>query len=158
MVFSSTLFLFLFLPLTLIVYYLIPKALKNYWLLFVSLVFFAWNQVHYLWLILLSILVNYTGALIMDRYQAGKSRLVWLWITLAVNLGLLGYFKYFNFVADNLQALLHTDLHLESVILPIGISFFTFQSMSYVIDVYSAMRRSRKIPFLWRSTLSCSRS
>lgn len=92
MVFSSTLFLFLFLPLTLIVYYLIPKALKNYWLLFVSLVFFAWNQVHYLWLILLSILVNYTGALIMDRYQAGKSRFVWLWITLAVNLGLLGYF------------------------------------------------------------------
>lgn len=136
MVFSSSVFLFQFLPLTLIVYYLLPKRARNFFLLIDSLIFFAWNQLNYLWLILFSIVVNYLGGLFIDRCRKQSFRRFWLVIAILINLGLLGYFKYFNFLMENFSALTGRAIDFTAVILPIGISFFTFQSMSYVIDVY----------------------
>ena len=137
MVFSSTVFLFVFLPVTLLGYYILPKAVENYWLLAVSLIFFAWAQPKYLWIILLNVAINYVGALLVDRTseKKGVSKSV-LAITIAANLALLFYFKYFNFTIDTINQIFRSGLTFEKVILPIGISFFTFQGLSYVVDVY----------------------
>ncbi len=132
MVFSSATFLFVFLPLTLITYFVINDHLKNYWLLFVSIVFFAWTQLGYLWIIIASILINYFFALIISKR---KSKIL-LITAVALNLSLLFYFKYFNFFKEIVNSVLNTELLIYDIILPVGISFFTFQGMSYVIDVY----------------------
>lgn len=134
MVFSSTLFLFLFLPVTLAGYFLLHKQGKNSWLLLVSLIFFAWSQPDYLWIILLNVLVNYSGALLIDR--SASRRKEFLAVTIALNLGVLFYFKYMDFAIGTVNTLTGLDLPLQNIILPIGISFFTFQGMSYTIDVY----------------------
>ena len=134
MVFSSILFIFLFLPVTLLGYYLLPEKAKNYWLLALSLVFFGWMQPHYLWIIILNILINYSGALLIDRFK--KQKKVILIFTIAANLLILFYFKYFGFAVETINGILKSDLPLPQILLPIGISFFTFQGMSYVIDVY----------------------
>ncbi len=133
MVFSSTIFLFLFLPITLAVYYLLKENYRNCWLLIVSLIFFAWSQPHYLWIILTNIIVNYCAALLM---QHKKIKNVALLLCLSVNLGLLIYFKYFDFLLDSINNIFNKSFDLLGIVLPIGISFFTFQGMSYAIDVY----------------------
>ena len=134
MVFSSTLFLFVFLPLTLAGYWLAGKRFGNYWLLLVSLIFFGWSQPKYLWIILLNILINYTGAMLIDRLPEWRKPV--LAVTVAANLALLFYFKYFDFAIDSVNMVAGTHFALRNIVLPIGISFFTFQGMSYVIDVY----------------------
>lgn len=135
MVFSSTLFLFLFLPVTLSVYYVIQEKFKNYWLLLVSILFFAWSQINYLWIIFLNIGINYSGALLIKLFKRQK-RLI-LTLAVAANLGILFYFKYFNFAVSLFIRFTGSGLlSLRDIVLPIGISFFTFQGMSYVIDVY----------------------
>ena len=134
MVFSSTMFVFLFLPITLLVYYLLKETYRNYWLLLVSLVFFGWSQLNYLWIILLNIAINYCCAMLISRLEKLKKPL--LFIAVAANLGILFYFKYFDFTIESINQLFGTELALRNIILPIGISFFTFQGMSYVIDVY----------------------
>lgn len=133
MVFSSTIFCFLFLPITLAGYFIIKENYRNYWLLFVSLVFFAWSQPNYLWIILVSIGVNYIAARLL-KYE--KIKKVVLIACLCVNLGLLIYFKYFDFAIDSINKLFHHSYDLMNIILPVGISFFTFQGISYVVDVY----------------------
>ena len=133
MVFSSYTFLFYFLPPLLALYYLIPRralGLRNLVLLAFSLFFYFAGGPRHLPLMLLSIAINYVGGLL-----CGKRRRWALVLTMAVNLGLLGWFKYAGFVGENLQAL-GLPLSVPEVVLPIGISFFTFQGMSYVIDVY----------------------
>lgn len=134
MVFSSTLFLFIFLPITLLGYYLVKENYRNYWLLFISLVFFSWSQPNYLWLILLNIAINYSCAMLIDNMQ--KTRKPVLIVTVVANLGILYYFKYFDFTLDSINKILGCSFALQDIVLPIGISFFTFQGMSYVIDVY----------------------
>lgn len=134
MVFSSTIFLFLFLPVSLGGYYIARGSIKNYWLLFVSLVFFAWSQPNYLWLILVSILVNYCGAMLID--DLNRLRKPALVVTLAINLGLLFYFKYFDFMVTSINSVFHSTFQVADIVLPIGISFFTFQGIAYVVDVY----------------------
>lgn len=134
MVFSSTLFLFGFLPITLLGYYILRGSCRNYWLLFVSILFFAWAQPNYLWVILLNVAINYVGARLISRWW--KNKRLFLILTIFLNLGLLFYFKYFNFTIDSINRLLDLDFEVADIILPIGISFFTFQGMSYVIDVY----------------------
>ena len=134
MVFSSTLFLFVFLPITLLGYYLIRNEYKNYWLLLVSLVFFAWSQPKYLWIIIVNILINYSCAMLIDRLQTLKKPV--LIVAVAANLALLFYFKYFDFTIDSINKVLGCEFALRNIVLPVGISFFTFQGMSYVIDVY----------------------
>lgn len=140
MLFTSTVFLFLFLPLVLLLHYVLPVRMRNGFLFLASLFFYAWGEVFYSVIILVSIGVNYGLARIMARAPSGGRRRALLWATVAFNLLLLGWFKYANFVADNINTLLQLVdaplIHLEPVHLPIGISFFTFQALSYVIDVY----------------------
>ena len=134
MVFSSTIFIFLFLPITLLGYYLLKGESRNYWLLFVSVLFFCWNQPNYLWIIVLNIIINYLGAMFIA--DATKYRKIILIVTICINLSLLFYFKYFDFTISAINMFLNTEISIRKIILPIGISFFTFQGMSYVIDVY----------------------
>ena len=136
MVFSTPLFLFIFLPLVLVIYYLIPQRYvmaKNIELLIASLLFYAWGEPFYVLLMLLSIAANYIFGILLDKYDAsiGARRAV-LVISVVYNLGMLFFFKYFNFFADTFGV---GEL-VPVIALPIGISFFTFQIMSYTIDVY----------------------
>ncbi len=140
MLFTSTVFLFLFLPLVLLLHYALPANLRNLFLLLASLFFYAWGEVFYAGIILVSMGMNYTLARVMANLPAGGPRRTVLIITVTLNLGLLGWFKYANFIVDNLNGLLHlcnvSLIHLDTVHLPIGISFFTFQALSYVVDAY----------------------
>lgn len=139
MVFSSVLFLFLFLPLVLVPYLLMPAAWRNAWLLVASLFFYAWGETGYVVLMVLSAGVNYgLGTLAARRGSWHAGAAVGLAVT--ANLALLAVLKYANFAIDNLNVALSAaglaPLELAEIHLPIGISFFTFQAMSYVIDVY----------------------
>ncbi len=134
MLFSSVSFIFMFLPAVLLLYHLLPKRFRNYVLLGASLFFYAWGEPKYLLILLAVITVNYFGALLIDKYrQYGK---LWLAAAICCNLGTLIYFKYTNFLLENINALLHSKIDMLYVIMPIGISFYIFQSMSYLIDVY----------------------
>lgn len=145
MVFSSVLFLFAFLPVTLAGYYLLPRRFRNVFLLLASLVFYGSDTPKFLLVLLASILVNYTGGLLVRRGGTGKK--AWLVLCLAVNLGLLFYYKYFDFAMENLDRIFGLHLPLAQVALPIGISFFTFKGMSYVIDVYRGdVEANRNLP------------
>lgn len=139
MLFSSPIFLFLFLPITLLVYYLIPRKLKNGFLLLMSLVFYSWGEYKLVQLIILSAIVDFFSALIIET---GRKKLG-LYLSLIFNIGILVYFKYADFAFTNLAIFLSNfNISIENatrfsdVILPLGISFYTFQTMSYTIDVY----------------------
>ena len=135
MVFSSFTFLFLFLPLTLACTLPLKRAAaRNAVLCAFSLVFYAWGEPVYVLLMLMSILVNYAAGLAMEKWPARKKLI--LVLTLVLNLGAIGYFKYADFLLRSLNLLLPEPIPLANVVLPIGISFYTFQILSYVIDVY----------------------
>lgn len=133
MVFSNSVFLFVFLPLVVLGYYLIRHELRNYWLLAVSILFYAWNEPSFTYILIASIIINYIGALLVEKLKCKK---LMLFLTMAANLGVLFYYKYFNFAVDIFNRFFDRNLQFAEVILPIGISFFTFQGMSYVVDVY----------------------
>lgn len=141
MLFSSPIFLFLFLPIVLTVYVLLPgiKA-RNIWLLLMSLVFYAWGQVDFILLLLASTLMNYGLGLWVGGGKNAANRKLAIAVAVFVNIGLLAFFKYSNFTVGLLNSLLNhagiAPLQLPCVPLPIGISFFTFHALSYVIDVY----------------------
>ena len=136
MVFSSLIFLFLFLP-TFLLCYFIPKKrkTKNIVLLIFSLLFYGYGEPIYVLLMILSIIVNYFIVLWMDKSSKPKK---WLIIDLVFNLGLLFFFKYTNFFLDNINNLFNLNIKFLSISLPIGISFYTFQILTYVIDVYKS--------------------
>lgn len=134
MLFSSMVFLWAFLPICLIGYHLIQPKYRNVFLLIASLLFYAWGEPKFVFLMILSIVVNYVFAILIEDHPSNKK--LYLVLGVAFNLLLLGYFKYFNFLIDNINHILHAQITVETVILPIGISFFTFQIMSYLIDVY----------------------
>ena len=135
MVFSSFTFLFLFLPLTVICTFALKRiSARNAVLCLFSLVFYAWGEPVYILLMLLSILLNYVAGLAMERWPKGKRAV--LILMLVLNLGAIGFFKYTNFLLSNLNLLFSVSLPLTEITLPIGISFYTFQILSYVIDVY----------------------
>ena len=139
MLFSSNLFLFAFLPVVLVLYYLCPRNFRNVVLLAVSLFFYGWGEPVYLLLMVGNILINYLSGLWIHRCRArGKNPAGVLVFAVAANLLILGYFKYFNFFVTQLQLLIPAlkGLSVPQIPLPIGISFYIFQSMSYVIDVY----------------------
>jgi len=144
MVFSSPIFLFGFLPVALLLYYASPRLIKNIILLSVSLLFYAWGEVFYLSVIIISIVSNYfIGLLICDSQKESHSKKLsqlYLTVGLIVNIGLLASFKYANFIADNINVLFSLvgvpSINLEPIHLPLGISFFTFQAISYIVDVY----------------------
>jgi len=139
MVFSSTVFLFIFLPLVLIINYLLKQEYRNFFLLLASLIFYAWGEGILVLLMLFSIGVNYLSGLGISYFLERKrtsSKLI-LGIAIAINLGLLFYYKYANFLVEIFQDLgLYLEYDHKSILLPIGISFFTFQGISYLVDVY----------------------
>ena len=145
MSFTTIEFMFRFLPIFLIVYYVVPTRYKNMILLIGSFVFYAWGQHFYLLLLMLSIVVNYTfGRLIGERRAQKKPLLV---LGLIYNFGLLVFFKYTNFFIENINALLtatHIQIPTISVVMPLGISFYTFQVVSYLVDVYRGEQRPVK--------------
>lgn len=136
MLFSSMTFLFVFMPLVMAVYFLSKKEIRNYVLLIASIIFYAWGEPRYLAIMIITILVNYAGAILLDKHYSSRQRLWIISLTIVLDLSFLFYFKYFNFVVDNINGVLTTDFQLLDVIMPIGISFYTFQAMSYLIDVY----------------------
>lgn len=133
MVFSSNIFLFLFLPLTAFLYFLFPqKNYKNALLLIASLIFYAWGEPHYLVLLLVSIFANYFFGILIEKDQ---KKFV-ITFAIAFNLLLLGYFKYANFLIENLNSIFSLQIENRKIHLPIGISFFTFHAISYLVDIY----------------------
>lgn len=136
MLFSSMTFLFVFMPLVMAVYFLSKKEIRNYVLLIASIIFYAWGEPRYLAIMIITILVNYAGAILLDKHYSSRQRLWIVSLTIVLDLSFLFYFKYFNFFVDNINGVLATDFQLLDVIMPIGISFYTFQAMSYLIDVY----------------------
>ena len=139
MIFSSLFFICIFLPVTLILYYVVPRKLKNFILLIMSLIFYAWGEPVYILLMIFSIFFNYFSARSIayykDENKTGLKRTAFIF-NLIVNLGLLCFFKYYGFAVENINSLFHLTIPIRALALPIGISFYTFQTLSYVIDVF----------------------
>jgi len=137
MVFSSTIFLCVYLPLVLLGYYICPKKGRNLFLLIVSLVFYAWGEPKYVFLMIFSILINYVFGRLMDKNRGRQKRMkLLLVLSVVIDIGLLSVFKYTDFIITNVNAIFGANFDLLNIALPIGISFYTFQAMSYTIDVY----------------------
>lgn len=136
MLFSSVPFLFYFLPAALLIYFAAPRQLKNAVLLLASLFFYAWGEPKYMLLMLVSIVQGYGFGLLIEKHRGQKASKVFLTLSILVSLGLLGYFKYADFFLSSVNAVTGLSLPLLKLSLPIGISFYTFQVLSYVIDVY----------------------
>ena len=136
MLFSSIPFLFYFFPGVLILYFLAPEKLKNSVLLVSSLIFYGWGETKYIILIVVSILLGYIFGILIDKYRKTPWAKVFLWLSLISGLGALGYFKYANFFIGNFNAITGLGVPFLKLYLPIGISFYTFQILSYTIDVY----------------------
>ena len=137
MVFSSLSFVYLFLPVCLLGFFLIPtlKA-KNYFLLTMSLFFYAWGEPKWILVLLLSTVVEYFGAILVDQWRGTTKSKVALGVSIAVSLSALFVFKYIDFFTFNIGRLFHADWKLLELTLPIGISFYTFQTITYIVDVY----------------------
>lgn len=146
MVFSSMLFLFVFLPALLVLYFAVPEQLRwlrNGVLLVFSLIFYASNEPVNILVMVASVFVNYFLGLLAERRESRKSAAV---LAVILNLGILTYFKYTNFLCDNITRLTGVELPIGKIIMPVGISFFTFQAMSYVFDVCGGSTRAQRNP------------
>lgn len=137
MVFSSLLFLFLYLPAVILIYYITPYRYRNLFLFVVNLIFYGWGEPVFVLLMLFSTLVDYTHGYFIDKYRENKKIAKrFLVSAVVINLGLLGFFKYTGFLTETLNVLPFLNIEPIEIPLPIGISFYTFQTMSYSIDVY----------------------
>ena len=134
MLFSSMTFIFVFLPIVLLLTLVTKKELHNFILLTASIIFYAWGEPKYLAIMLLTILINYYGAIAVNKFQNHKKLI--LILTIIGNLSFLIYFKYFNFLIEIGNQITNLEINTINIIMPIGISFYTFQAMSYLIDVY----------------------
>lgn len=145
MVFSSLLFLFLFLPAVLTLYYCSPRRIRNLILFLTSLFFYAWGEPVYIVIMLVSTVTDYFFGLLLDKptFSTSKRKVI-VALSVIVNLTLLSYFKYADFLIDNINSLFGTNIPLTELPLPIGISFYTFQSMSYIIDVYRGTAKAQR--------------
>jgi len=145
MVFSSITFLFYFLPIVIAIYYIVPLKAKNIVLLISSLFFYFYGEPTYVIIMLLSIVITYIFGLLMDKYP--KHKKTFLTLSIVATIGILVYFKYFNFLLDNVNMWLTHKIDFVYVALPIGISFYTFQLISYIIDVYRGEAKVQKSLF-----------
>jgi alginate O-acetyltransferase complex protein AlgI len=140
MVFSSILFLLYFLPVFMLIYVLLPQSWKNYWALLVSILFYAWGAPNFIYVVLATSLLDFYLVKAIYTTQIQNRKKLFLTTSLVLNLGLLAYFKYANFFIENVNQVLVglgvTTLNWTNVALPIGISFFTFQTLTYAIEVY----------------------
>ncbi len=144
MVFSSVVFLFRFLPIFMICYYLVPRRMKNIILLIGSLFFYAWGEPVYVLLMLFSTVSDYVHGILIDRFRGKRSAKVFLVSSILINLSVLGFFKYADFLIAAVNGVAGTQIPLLNLPLPIGISFYTFQTMSYTIDVYRGEAKVQK--------------
>ena len=137
MVFSSLIFIFIILPLVLVSYYIAPRRLRNTVILLASLLFYAWGEPTYIILIIISILINYLGALLIRVHIKNKDKSKFIFITLLlIDISILFFFKYYGFAIECLGSIIGLDLKVKSISLPLGISFYTFQQISYIADIY----------------------
>lgn len=137
MVFSSLVFLFAYLPITLLAYYLVPRQGRNIFLFIVNLIFYGWGEPKLVLLMVFNIFFNYIGGWLVDKYRADvKKKKLFLILTCVLDIGILAVFKYTGMITETLNMLPFLNIPELQISLPIGISFYTFQTMSYVIDVY----------------------
>ena len=146
MLFSSIPFLYYFLPCVILLYLIAPKMLKNTVLLLASLVFYAWGEPKYVVLMVVTILLGYIFGLLIERYQGRKISKLFLILSLVTSLGFLAYFKYADFFITNFNAVTGLSVPLLRLALPVGISFYTFQILSYTVDVYRGEVKAQKNP------------
>lgn len=132
MLFTSISFIYYFLPIVIAIYFITPKKMRNLILFFASMIFYFYGEPKYIFLMLAEILIAYIGAILIDKYKK-KSLLV---ITISIHIGLLCVFKYTDFIISNINSVFGANISLLRIVLPIGISFYTFQILSYIIDVY----------------------
>lgn len=144
MLFSSMVFIFVFLPIVAILYYISPRRFRNLILLVSSIIFYAWGEPVYVFIMLATILINYIGAIIVDKIKVMPYKRLALTLTILADLSILFYFKYFNFFAQNINKYLHGNIDFIHVIMPIGISFYTFQAISYVADVFTGEVKAQR--------------
>ncbi len=147
MVFSSAIFLFGFLPLLLGLYFLAKDKYRNYILLAFSLIFYGFGGPKLLIMMITVVMIDYIAAMLVDKYKSNKLRRLILFITVILNVGTLFYFKYMGFTVSVINRLVSLNIPVPEIVLPIGISFYTFQAMSYVIDVYRREVRGEHNPF-----------
>ncbi|MCI5729518.1 MAG: MBOAT family protein, partial [Clostridia bacterium] len=137
MVFSSIFFLFVFLPVVLALYYVVPRRFKNLLLFVCSLIFYAWGEPVYILIMLFTAFIDYFNGAMVDKYRdRPKIAKAFVCESVIVNLSLLGFFKYSGLLVETFNGLTGLAVPVPQVALPIGISFYTFQSMSYTIDIY----------------------
>ncbi len=146
MLFSSIPFLYFFLPLTVLLYFIVPKQGKNAVLLLASLVFYAWGEKLLVILFAATILIGWVLSLLIEKAKGTKWSKLWMILSVVIDLGLLGYFKYADFFIENFNQVFGISIPLLRIALPIGISFYTFQILSYTIDVYRGNVPAQKNP------------
>ena len=145
MVFSSIVFLYIFLPIMLLIYFVVPRKLKNAVMILASLVFFAWGEIRYIFIMLILAVMDFFCGKGINKNEGNKAkRRLYLWIDIGVNLLILFFFKYADFIITNINSVLNTQIPLLNIPLPIGVSFNTFQSLSYIIDVYRGTVKCEK--------------
>ncbi len=148
MVFTSPIFVFIFLPVVILIYMLVGQKYRNAWLLIASVLFYSWSGVQYTIVLLALVLVNYLIGLLVISSDGRKNKRL-LWLSLIINFGTLGFFKYFNFFVSNIESVIHIfspgfSFHSPIIPLPVGISFFTFQIVSYIADIYLGKIKPQK--------------
>jgi len=148
MLFSGIPFLFYFLPIVLIIYFIVPHKAKNIVLLISSLFFYGWGESKYVFLMLFIIAIGYILGLLIEKYRKQKSGKIFLTLAVLTDVAVLGYFKYADFFIDNFNAVTGLQIPLLKIALPIGISFFIFQILSYDIDVYRGDVAAQKNPLI----------
>ena len=146
MLFSSVTFLYYFLPAVLLVYFLVPRWMKNAVLLLFSLAFYGWGEPKLLGLMVFTILMFYFCGLMIGRSKTQNGKKAWLTVSIVISIGLLALFKYADFFIDSFNAVTGLSIPLLRLALPVGISFYTFQSLSYTIDVYRGNVPAQKNP------------
>lgn len=145
MVFSSVVFLYIFLPTMLLLYFLVPSKLKNAVMIIASLIFFAWGEIRYIFIMLILAVMDYIcGKNINRNFDNTKKKRIYLFIDVGVNLLILFFFKYSDFIIENINLVTGLKIPLLNIPLPIGVSFNTFQSLSYIIDVYRGTVKCEK--------------
>ncbi|MGN0599824.1 MAG: MBOAT family O-acyltransferase [Oscillospiraceae bacterium] len=137
MVFSSLVFLFYFLPVTMLIYFILPDKFRNFFILLTGLFFYAWGEPKYVVIMLISTAIDYTAGLLINKFNDKRNiQTLFLLVSVLMNLGLLGVFKYSSFIITTINSVFGLNISDPQLPLPIGISFYTFQSMSYTIDLY----------------------
>ena len=145
MVFSSIVFLYIFLPIMLLFYFIVPSKFKNAIMILASLVFFAWGEIRYIFIMLVLAVMDFVCGKKITKYRDNKKKkIIFLMINVVVNLGILFFFKYADFIISNINNLTGLSIPLLNIPLPIGVSFNTFQSLSYIIDVYRGTVKCEK--------------